>query len=77
MEENFSKIWRKIVSKIFEEISFKDFGGKLLQIFWRKIVSKMLEENSAISSIPYFAVPPVFKLSLGLANSANPSSLTN
>ena len=35
----------KIVSKILEEISFKDFGGKLFQWFWRKIVSKILEEN--------------------------------
>ena len=35
----------KIVSKVLEEICFKDFVGKLFQRFWRKLVSKILEEN--------------------------------
>ena len=41
----FQRFWRKIVSKILEEICFKDFGGKSIQRFWRKTVSKILEEN--------------------------------
>ena len=32
----------KIVSKVLEEISFKDFGGKSLQRFWRKFDSPPL-----------------------------------
>ena len=35
----------KIVSKILEEISFKEFEGNYFKRFWTKIVSKFLEEN--------------------------------
>ena len=32
---------QKIVSKMLEEICFKDFGEKLFQRFWKKFVSKI------------------------------------
>ena len=42
----FQRFWKKIVSKIFEEICFKDFWGKFVQRFWGIFVSNILEVNS-------------------------------
>ena len=37
------RFWKKIVSKILEEMYLRKFGGTLLLRFWRKFVSKILE----------------------------------
>ena len=44
-EENSFKGLRKFVSKMLEEISFKDFGENFFQNFWKR-VSMVLEEIS-------------------------------
>ena len=40
----FQRFWRKLVSKILKEVSFKVFIRNLFKRFWRKLVSNILEE---------------------------------